>query len=49
MNLNIRYGQMTLALIAQTVIHQFRTRLGEPYRTWDADHLACDLFFAVTP
>lgn len=46
-NLNIRYGQMTLALIAQTVIHQFRTRLGEPYRTWDADHLARDLFFAL--
>jgi hypothetical protein len=47
MNLNIRYGQMTLALIAQTVIHQLRTRLGEPYRTWDADHLARDLFFAL--
>jgi hypothetical protein len=46
-NLNIRYGQMTLALIAQTVIHQLRTRLGEPYRTWDADHLARDLFFAL--
>lgn len=47
MNLNIRYGQMTLALIAQTVIHQLRTRLGEPYRTWDADHFARDLFFAL--
>lgn len=47
MNLNIRYGQMTLALIAQTVIHQLRTRLGEPYRTWDANHLASDLFFAL--
>jgi hypothetical protein len=47
MNLNIRYGQMTMALIAQTVIHQLRTRLGEPFRTWDADHLARDLFFAL--
>jgi hypothetical protein len=47
MNVNIRYGQMTLALIAQTVIHQLRTRLGEPYRTWDANHLASDLFFAL--
>ena len=47
MNLNIRYGQMSLALIAQTVIHQLRTRLGEPYCTWDADHLARDLFFAL--
>jgi hypothetical protein len=47
MNLNVRYGQMTLALIAQTVVHQLRTRLGEPYRTWDANHLARDLFFAL--
>jgi len=47
MNLNIRYGQMTLALIAQTVIHQLRTRLGEPYSTWNADHFARDLFFGL--
>ena len=47
MNLNIRYGQMSMALIAQTVIHQLRTRLGEPYCTWDADHLAHDLFHAL--
>ncbi len=44
MNLNIRYGQMTMALIAQAAIHQLRQRLGEPYRTWDADHLAKGLF-----
>ncbi len=47
MNLNIRYGQMTMALIAQTVIHQLRSRLGEPYCTWDADHFARDLFFPL--
>lgn len=47
MNLNIRYGQMTMALVAQAVIHQLRTRLGEPYSTWDAKHLARDLFFAL--
>jgi len=47
MNLNIRYGQMTLALVAQAVIHQLRTRLGTPYSTWDANHLADDLFFAL--
>jgi len=46
-NVNIRYGQMTMALIAQTVIHQLRTRLGEPYHIWDANHLAKDLFFAL--
>lgn len=44
MNLNIRYGQMTLALIAQAAIHQLRTRLGEPVNHWDANHLAKDLF-----
>jgi hypothetical protein len=47
MNLNIRYGQMTMALIAQTVIHQLRTHLGEPFSQWDADHLAQDLFFRL--
>jgi len=47
MNLNIRYAQMTMALIAQAAIHQLRTRLGEPYCTWDATHLAKDLFFRI--
>ncbi len=47
MNLNIRYGQMSMALIAQAAIDQLRRRLGEPYRQWDADHLAKDLFFAM--
>lgn len=44
MNINIRYGQMTMALLAQTVIHQFRQRLGAPYDAWDARHLAWDIF-----
>jgi hypothetical protein len=44
MNLNIRYGQMTMALIAQAVIHQLRIRLGDPVGGWDANHLAKDLF-----
>jgi hypothetical protein len=39
-NLNIRYGQMTLALIAQTVLSQLRQRLGEPFRDWEAGHFA---------
>jgi hypothetical protein len=47
MNLNIRYGQMTMALIAQAAIHSLRSRLGKPYCHWDADHLAKDLFFAL--
>jgi len=43
LNLNIRYAQMTLALIAQTVLYQLRERLGEPIQLWDAPHLAKDL------
>lgn len=44
MNLNIRYGQMSMALIAQAVIHQLRTRLETPFSQWDAKHLAQHLF-----
>jgi hypothetical protein len=47
MNLNIRYGQMTMALIAQTAIHQLRERLSEPYCTWDANHMAQDVFHGL--
>ena len=47
MNLNIRYGQMTMALIAQAAIHQLRERLSEPHSQWDADHLAKDIFHAL--
>src|SRR2546427_242383 len=43
-NLNIRYGHMTMALLAQAVIHQLRARLGAPASTWEASHLAHDLF-----
>jgi hypothetical protein len=44
LNLNIRYAQMTFALIAQAAIHQMRGRLGEPFSKWDATHLAKDVF-----
>jgi Transposase DDE domain len=43
-NLNIRYGQMSLALIAQAAIHQFRKRVGPPAQSWDAEHLAKSYF-----
>jgi hypothetical protein len=39
-NLNIRYGHMTMALLAQAVLRRLRRRLGEPVATWDAPHLA---------
>jgi hypothetical protein len=43
-NLNIRYGQMTMALIAQAAIDGLRKRLTPPAATWDAAHLAKDYF-----
>lgn len=39
-NLNIRYGQMTMALIAQAAIDRLRKRMGPPTAQWDAKHLA---------
>ena len=44
LNLNIRYGHLTTALLAQSVIHQFRSNLGKPFSTWDAKHMASALF-----
>jgi hypothetical protein len=44
LNLNVRYGQMTLALAAQASVHQLRQRLGEPFVQWQAMHLARNLF-----
>ena len=43
MNLNIRYGQMSMTLLAQAALHQLRNRLGEPFSGWDAAHLAKSL------
>lgn len=40
MNLNIRYGQMTMALLAQAVSNRLRKRLDKPFSGWDAAHLA---------
>jgi hypothetical protein len=44
MNLNIRHGQMTMALIAQAACFMMRQRLGPPMNQWDAPHLAKDFF-----
>jgi hypothetical protein len=43
-NLNIRYGQMTMALVAQAAIHQLRKRLAAPTTSWDAKHMATAYF-----
>jgi hypothetical protein len=44
LNLNIRYGQMTMALLAQAAIDQLRRRLPPPTAQWNAAHLAQNLF-----
>jgi hypothetical protein len=44
MNLNIRYGQMTMALVAQAACFMMRQRFGSPFDQWDAPHLAKDFF-----
>jgi len=40
LNLNIRYGRMTFALLAQASLHTLRKRLGDPYESWEASHFA---------
>jgi hypothetical protein len=47
MNLNIRYAQMSMALIAQAAIYQFRQRVGTPWNQWDAKHLADAVFRGI--
>ena len=46
-NLNIRYGKMSLALLAQAATYQFRQKLSEPYKRWNSTHLA-EAVFAKT-
>jgi hypothetical protein len=43
-NLNIRYGQMTMALVAQAAIDGFRKRFAPPTTNWDANHMATAYF-----
>jgi hypothetical protein len=44
LNLNIRYGHLSMVLVAQAAIHQLRQRLGAPFLQWDALHFARNLF-----
>jgi hypothetical protein len=44
LNLNVRYGHMSLALLAQAAIEQLRQRLGPPFADWNATHFARNLF-----
>jgi len=43
LNLHIRYGQLTMALLAQAAVYQLRQRLGPPVADWDALHFARNL------
>lgn len=43
MNLNIRYGKLALAMIAQAATYQLRTRLKDEYKKWNARHLANEI------
>ncbi len=43
-NLNIRYGKMSLALLAQAASYQFRQKLPKPYNRWNAIHLSDAVF-----
>jgi hypothetical protein len=47
MNLNVRYGHMSMALVAQAAISQFRQRVGPPWSEWDAKHLADAVFRGI--
>jgi len=39
-NLNVRYGKLALAMIAQATTYQLRNKLKKDYRKWDARHLS---------
>jgi hypothetical protein len=44
MNLHIRYGKMSMALLAQAAIFMMRQRVGKPVADWDSKHIASDVF-----
>ncbi len=46
-NLNVRYGKMSLALLAQAASYELRKILPKPYNRWDCSHLADALFTKI--
>jgi len=44
LNLNIRYGKQSLALIAQALVSQFREKLPKAYINWTAQSIADKVF-----
>lgn len=47
MNLNVRMGQMSMALIAQAACDQLHKRLGDPFSSWDSKHFASAIFRGI--
>ena len=43
LNLNIRYGKLALAMIAQAGTYQLRKNLASDYQNWNAEHLAREI------
>ena len=46
-NLNVRYGKMYLALLAQAATYELRKKLPKPYNRWNSIHLAQALFTKI--
>lgn len=46
-NLNIRYGKMSLALLAQAATYELRKKLPKPYNRWNSNHLADAVFSKI--
>jgi len=47
LNLNIRYGQMSMALLAQAALFQLRQKLPQPQANWSAKAFARDFLKAL--
>lgn len=46
-NLNMRYGKMSLALLAQAATYEFKEKLSKPYKYWNSTHLADAVFSKI--
>jgi hypothetical protein len=40
LNLNIRYANLAMAMLAQAATYELRKNLTHDYKTWDARHLS---------
>ncbi len=47
LNLHIRYGKLSLALMAQAASYQLKKKLPVPYKKWTAKHLADAIFRGI--